>query len=158
MIHVRFGSKADMCSTPTHVRFTPESGHSNLAQNVRPQSGLPLINAVIGFVGRLTSQTGASDNPLYRSQFGCPLSRPRCPLYPHALKICYINFVRCVAFTKCQRDPRFFFAGTVYSIPESSSMKRNDPTHRTIEKNVTLISPSIIDPLRTQSIARTMNA
>jgi hypothetical protein len=44
------------------------------------------------------------------------------------------------------------------SIPESSSMKRNDPTHRTIEKNVTLISPSIIDPLRTQSIASTMNA
>jgi hypothetical protein len=52
----------------------------------------------------------------------------------------------------------FFFAGTVYSIPESSSMKRNDPTHRTIEKNVTLISPSIIDALRTQSIASAMNA
>src|SRR5215831_6376142 len=25
--HVRFGSKADICSAPTHVRFTPESGH-----------------------------------------------------------------------------------------------------------------------------------
>jgi hypothetical protein len=24
---VRFGSKADICSAPTHVRFTPESGH-----------------------------------------------------------------------------------------------------------------------------------
>jgi hypothetical protein len=24
---VRFGSKADMCSTEGHVRFTPESGH-----------------------------------------------------------------------------------------------------------------------------------
>ena len=25
--HVRFGSKADMCSAKSHVRFTPESGH-----------------------------------------------------------------------------------------------------------------------------------
>ena len=25
--HVRFGSKADMCSAKGHVRFTPESGH-----------------------------------------------------------------------------------------------------------------------------------
>ena len=24
---VRFGSKADMCSASTHVRFTPKSGH-----------------------------------------------------------------------------------------------------------------------------------
>src|SRR5512143_1399063 len=24
---VRFGSKADICSAPTHVRFTPDSGH-----------------------------------------------------------------------------------------------------------------------------------
>src|SRR5262249_40056223 len=24
---VRYGSKADMCGAPTHVRFTPESGH-----------------------------------------------------------------------------------------------------------------------------------
>jgi hypothetical protein len=26
--NVRFGSKADMCNAPTHVRFTPESGHA----------------------------------------------------------------------------------------------------------------------------------
>jgi hypothetical protein len=26
--HVRFGSKADMCSAKGHVRFTPESGHA----------------------------------------------------------------------------------------------------------------------------------
>jgi hypothetical protein len=25
--HVRFGSKADISECPTHVRFTPESGH-----------------------------------------------------------------------------------------------------------------------------------
>ena len=25
--HVRFGSKADMCSAKRHVRFTPKSGH-----------------------------------------------------------------------------------------------------------------------------------
>jgi len=25
MCHVRFGSKADMCGAPTHVRFSPES-------------------------------------------------------------------------------------------------------------------------------------
>jgi hypothetical protein len=25
--HVRFGSKADICSAQAHVRFTPESGH-----------------------------------------------------------------------------------------------------------------------------------
>ena len=24
---VRYGSKADMCSAKSHVRFTPESGH-----------------------------------------------------------------------------------------------------------------------------------
>ena len=33
--YVRFGSKADMCGAPTHVRFTPESGHS-LAAPLRP--------------------------------------------------------------------------------------------------------------------------
>ena len=27
--HVRFGSKADMCSAKRHVRFTPESGHGS---------------------------------------------------------------------------------------------------------------------------------
>ena len=27
MTHVRFGSKADMCSAKRHVRFAPESGH-----------------------------------------------------------------------------------------------------------------------------------
>jgi hypothetical protein len=27
-LNVRFGSKADMCSAKGHVRFTPESGHS----------------------------------------------------------------------------------------------------------------------------------
>src|SRR4029453_19108224 len=27
--HLRFGSKADMCSAKGHVRFTPESGHRN---------------------------------------------------------------------------------------------------------------------------------
>jgi TRAP-type mannitol/chloroaromatic compound transport system substrate-binding protein len=27
LANVRFGSKADICSAPTHVRFTPESGH-----------------------------------------------------------------------------------------------------------------------------------
>jgi hypothetical protein len=26
-LHVRFGSKADICSAEKHVRFTPESGH-----------------------------------------------------------------------------------------------------------------------------------
>ena len=26
-VHVRFGSKADICSVKGHVRFTPESGH-----------------------------------------------------------------------------------------------------------------------------------
>src|SRR5262249_17779738 len=25
--HVRFGSKADICTAPAHVRFTPKSGH-----------------------------------------------------------------------------------------------------------------------------------
>ena len=25
--HVRFGSKADIAACPSHVRFTPESGH-----------------------------------------------------------------------------------------------------------------------------------
>ena len=25
--HVRFGSKADICSAKAHVRFTPKSGH-----------------------------------------------------------------------------------------------------------------------------------
>jgi hypothetical protein len=43
--------------------------------------------------------------------------------------------------------------------PESSSMKRNDPTHRTIDRNVRLISPSIITALRTQKkIASATNA
>ena len=27
VIHVRFGSKADVCAAKGHVRFTPESGH-----------------------------------------------------------------------------------------------------------------------------------
>jgi len=30
---VRFGSKADMCSAKGHVRFTPESGHSQARQS-----------------------------------------------------------------------------------------------------------------------------
>ena len=34
--HVRFGSKADMCSAKGHVRFTPKSGH------VRRTSRCPL--------------------------------------------------------------------------------------------------------------------
>ena len=29
--HVRFGSKADMCSALAHVRFTPESGHVRMS-------------------------------------------------------------------------------------------------------------------------------
>src|SRR5262249_9367331 len=29
--HVRFGSKADICSAQRHVRFTPESGHCETA-------------------------------------------------------------------------------------------------------------------------------
>jgi hypothetical protein len=37
-------------------------------------------------------------------------------------------------------------------------MKRNDPTHRTIDKNVRLISPSIITALLTQNIASATNA
>jgi hypothetical protein len=28
LLNVRFGSKADMCGAKSHVRFTPESGHS----------------------------------------------------------------------------------------------------------------------------------
>ena len=28
MTDVRFGSKADVCNAKPHVRFTPESGHS----------------------------------------------------------------------------------------------------------------------------------
>ena len=28
-LHVRFGSKADMCGAKSHVRFTPKSGHSS---------------------------------------------------------------------------------------------------------------------------------
>src|SRR5262245_53586365 len=35
-INVRFGSKADICSAPAHVRFTPESGR------VRRNQGCPL--------------------------------------------------------------------------------------------------------------------
>ena len=34
--HVRFGSKADICSAKRHVRFAPESGH------VRCKEGYPL--------------------------------------------------------------------------------------------------------------------
>src|SRR5215471_17401947 len=30
LAHVRFGSKADMCSAKRHVRFTPKSGHPKL--------------------------------------------------------------------------------------------------------------------------------
>src|SRR5262245_53224568 len=41
MPHVRFGSQADMCGAPTHVRFTPNSDHkSRHAQMV--MSALPL--------------------------------------------------------------------------------------------------------------------
>jgi hypothetical protein len=29
-MHVRFGSKADICSAKRYVRFTPKSGHSRL--------------------------------------------------------------------------------------------------------------------------------
>src|SRR5262249_5281822 len=35
-LHVRFGSKADICSAKWHVRFTPESGH------VHRNEGCPL--------------------------------------------------------------------------------------------------------------------
>jgi len=30
-VDVRFGSKADISACPCHVRFTPKSGHRNLA-------------------------------------------------------------------------------------------------------------------------------
>ena len=33
--YVRFGSKADMCSAKSHVRFTPESGHLCVERYVR---------------------------------------------------------------------------------------------------------------------------
>ena len=33
--HVRFGSKADMCSAKGHVRFTPKSGHVQCTRDVR---------------------------------------------------------------------------------------------------------------------------
>ena len=46
--HVRFGSKADMCSAKRHVRFTPESDakcvHSNVRLEARPASGQVVVN------------------------------------------------------------------------------------------------------------------
>jgi hypothetical protein len=35
---VRFGSKADICGAPRHVRFTPESGHSRQLETPQKQS------------------------------------------------------------------------------------------------------------------------
>src|SRR6516164_10785607 len=40
--HVRFGSKADICSAKRHVRFTPKSGHWMLSFEVKRQSKLEL--------------------------------------------------------------------------------------------------------------------
>jgi len=38
--HVRFGSKADICTAPTHVRFAPnsdrESGHAAMVMSALP--------------------------------------------------------------------------------------------------------------------------
>src|SRR5262249_10946276 len=36
--HVRFGSKADMCTAPAHVRFTPKSGHEMAICDLRSLS------------------------------------------------------------------------------------------------------------------------
>src|SRR5262245_58255923 len=33
--HVRFGSKADICSAQAHVRFTPDSGHVQCTSECR---------------------------------------------------------------------------------------------------------------------------
>jgi hypothetical protein len=35
LLHVRFGSKADICSALSDVRFTPESGMRSAKWNVR---------------------------------------------------------------------------------------------------------------------------
>ena len=35
IVHVRFGSKADICSAKRHVRFTPKSGHVQCTRYVR---------------------------------------------------------------------------------------------------------------------------
>ena len=47
-LNVRFGSKADIAASPTNVRFTPKSGHRNLASQVqRNNSGSLAIFAAI---------------------------------------------------------------------------------------------------------------
>jgi hypothetical protein len=37
--NVRFGSKADICSAPTHVRFTPNSDIDCVFRSLRAKSG-----------------------------------------------------------------------------------------------------------------------
>jgi ClpX C4-type zinc finger len=48
--HVRFGSKADICSAKRHVCFTPESGHvqCNRPLWARPSNGIQPCNPAIG--------------------------------------------------------------------------------------------------------------
>ena len=44
--HVRFGSKADMCSAKRHVRFTSDSGHRqtySITSSARPISVLGML-------------------------------------------------------------------------------------------------------------------
>src|SRR5215469_5402348 len=41
-LHVRFGSEADIAAPPTHVRFTPKSGHRNCALLCADGSQLPV--------------------------------------------------------------------------------------------------------------------
>jgi hypothetical protein len=49
MPHVRFGSKADMCSAKAHVRFTPDSDReSGLSQRI--MSALPLKADMCGAI------------------------------------------------------------------------------------------------------------
>ena len=43
-VHVRFGSKADICSAKRHVRFTPESGHRGSPEQA--QKPVPYANSV----------------------------------------------------------------------------------------------------------------
>ena len=57
LLHVRFGSKADMCSAKRHVRFASKSGH------VRCKEGCPL-SANSGHRDLFDHLVGARDDRL----------------------------------------------------------------------------------------------
>ena len=68
MLNVRFGSGADICSAPTHVRFTPNSDReSGLTQTV--MSALPPKADMCGATRRVCFGPEADIVPIQKGQF-----------------------------------------------------------------------------------------